>query len=91
VGLIGEKPGDKNLVTLSNAIKSNSIKNSNTVGDLAYPRRVKIWMLTIFVVEYLQVYESIFETALTNEPGDPGVLFNEKIRGRKSAETVNLT
>jgi hypothetical protein len=48
-------------------------------------------MLTILVVEYLQVYESIFETALTNETGDPGVLFNEKIRGRKSAETVNLT
>jgi hypothetical protein len=33
---------------------------------------------SIFVVEYFREYESIFETALSHESVEPGVLFNEK-------------
>jgi hypothetical protein len=46
---------------------------------------------SIFVVEYLREYESIFETASTLESVDLGLLFDEKTRGRKSRETVPLT
>jgi hypothetical protein len=46
---------------------------------------------SIFVVEYLREYESIFETALAHESVDPGEMFYEKIRGRKSYETVPLS
>jgi hypothetical protein len=45
---------------------------------------------SIFKVDYLREYESIFETALAHESVDPGVLFDEKTRGRKSRETVPL-
>jgi hypothetical protein len=45
---------------------------------------------SIFKVDYLREYESIFETALAHESVDPGVLFNEKTRGRKSRATVPL-
>jgi hypothetical protein len=44
-----------------------------------------------FKVDYLREYESIFETALAHESVDPGVLFDEKTRGRKSRATVPLT
>jgi hypothetical protein len=33
---------------------------------------------SIFKVDYLREYESIFETALARESVDPGVLFEEK-------------
>jgi hypothetical protein len=33
---------------------------------------------SIFVVEYLCEYESVFETSLVHESVDPGVLFEEK-------------
>jgi hypothetical protein len=33
---------------------------------------------SIFKVEYLREYESIFETASAHESVDPGVLFDEK-------------
>jgi hypothetical protein len=33
---------------------------------------------SIFKVDYLREYESIFETALAHESVDPGVLFVEK-------------
>jgi hypothetical protein len=46
---------------------------------------------SIFKVDYLREYESVFETALAHESVDPGVLFDEKIRGRKSRETVPLS
>jgi D-serine dehydratase len=36
------------------------------------------------IIEYLQEYEIIFETALTHESGDPGVFFVEKTEGQKS-------
>jgi hypothetical protein len=36
---------------------------------------------SIFVVEYLREYESIFETSLAHKSVDPEVLFDEKIRG----------
>jgi hypothetical protein len=45
---------------------------------------------SILKVDYLHEYESIFETALAHESMDPGVLFDEKNRGRKSRETVSL-
>jgi hypothetical protein len=45
---------------------------------------------SIFKVDYLREYESIFKTALTHESVDPGVLFDEKTRGRKPRETVSL-
>jgi hypothetical protein len=45
---------------------------------------------SIFEVEYLREYESIFETALAHESVDPGVLFDEKTRSRKSREPVLL-
>jgi hypothetical protein len=35
------------------------------------------------IIECLREYELIFGTALTNESGDPGVLFAEKIRRSK--------
>jgi hypothetical protein len=38
---------------------------------------------SIFIIEYLREYEFIFETALANESGDPGVLIDEKSRGSK--------
>jgi hypothetical protein len=45
---------------------------------------------SIFKVDYLREYESIFETALAHESVDPGVLFDEKTRGQKSRATVPL-
>jgi hypothetical protein len=45
---------------------------------------------SIFKVDYLREYESIFETALAHESLDPGVLFDEKTRDRKSRATVTL-
>jgi hypothetical protein len=45
----------------------------------------------IFIIEYLREYEFIFETTLAHVSGDPGVLFAEKIEGRKSRATVPLT
>jgi hypothetical protein len=33
---------------------------------------------SIFKVDYLREYESIFEAALAHESVDPGVLFDEK-------------
>jgi hypothetical protein len=45
---------------------------------------------SIFEVEYLRGYDSKFETALVLESECPGVLFDEKSRGRKSRETVSL-
>jgi hypothetical protein len=41
-------------------------------------------------IEYLCEYEFIYKTALAHESGDPGVLFAQKNRGRKSRETVSL-
>jgi hypothetical protein len=41
---------------------------------------------SIFIVNYFREYESIFETALAYESVDPGVLFDEKTRGRKYCE-----
>jgi hypothetical protein len=41
-------------------------------------------------IEYLREYEFTFKAALAHEPGDPGVLFDEKTEGRKSCETVPL-
>jgi hypothetical protein len=46
---------------------------------------------SILKADYLREYESIFETALAHESVDPGVLFDEKNRGRKSRETVPLS
>jgi hypothetical protein len=46
---------------------------------------------SIFKVDYLREYESIFENALAHESVDPGVLFDAKTRGRKSLEAVSLT
>jgi hypothetical protein len=46
---------------------------------------------SIFKVDYLRKYESIFETALAHESVHPGVLFDEKIRGKKSRATVPLS
>jgi hypothetical protein len=46
---------------------------------------------SIFKVDYLREYESIFETALAHESVDPGVLFDEKTRGRKSRATFPLS
>jgi hypothetical protein len=45
---------------------------------------------SIFKVDYLREYESIYETALAHESVNPGVLFDEKTRGPKSRETVPL-
>jgi hypothetical protein len=42
----------------------------------------------IFKVDYL--HESVFQTVLTHESVDPGVLFDEKTRGWKSRATVPL-
>jgi hypothetical protein len=39
---------------------------------------------SIFKVDYLREYESIFETALAHESVDPGVLFDEKQRSKIS-------
>jgi hypothetical protein len=39
---------------------------------------------------FLCDFESIFKTALAHESWDPGVLFEEKNRGRISRETVPL-
>jgi hypothetical protein len=44
----------------------------------------------IFKVDYLREYESIFETTLAHESVDPGALFDEKNKGRKSRATVPL-
>jgi hypothetical protein len=33
---------------------------------------------SIFIIEYLREYEFIFETALAQESGGPGVLIDEK-------------
>jgi hypothetical protein len=33
---------------------------------------------SIFVVEYLREYDSIFETAFAHESVDPGVLYDKK-------------
>jgi hypothetical protein len=65
------------------------------VGDFITKKRLrarKYCAESIFVVEYLRKYESIFEIASANESGDPGVQFGErkKIGGRKSWETVPL-
>jgi hypothetical protein len=38
---------------------------------------------TIFVIEYLRGFESIFETASAYEQEDSGVLFSEQNRGAK--------
>jgi hypothetical protein len=38
---------------------------------------------SIFIVEYVHEYESIFETALAHESVDSGVLFDEKTRDKK--------
>jgi hypothetical protein len=46
--------------------------------------------LCSYAVEYLQEYESVFKTALAHESVDPGVLFDEKTRGRKSHANVPL-
>jgi hypothetical protein len=43
-----------------------------------------------FIIEYLCDYEFIFETALAHESGDPGALFAEKNKGRKSRDSVPL-
>jgi hypothetical protein len=46
---------------------------------------------SICVVEYLRKYESIFETMhVAHKSVDPGILFDEKTRGRKSREIVPL-
>jgi hypothetical protein len=45
---------------------------------------------SIFVVEYLREYESLFKTALAHESVDLGILVDEKTRDRKSRETVPL-
>jgi hypothetical protein len=45
---------------------------------------------SIFKIDYLREYESIFETVLAHESVDPGVLYDEKTSGRKSLETVSL-
>jgi hypothetical protein len=41
-------------------------------------------------IKLLREFESICKTVLAHESGDPGVQFDEKIRGRKSRETVPL-
>jgi hypothetical protein len=45
---------------------------------------------SIFEVEELREYESIFETALAHESADPGVQFDEKNQRSKSRKTVPL-
>jgi hypothetical protein len=45
---------------------------------------------SIFAVEYLGEYESIFKTVLAHASVEPGAFFGEKTRGRKSCETVPL-
>jgi hypothetical protein len=45
---------------------------------------------SIFVVEYLRQYESLFETALAYESRGTGILSDEKIRSQISRETVLL-
>jgi hypothetical protein len=45
---------------------------------------------SIFKVDFLREYESIFETALAHESVGPGVLIDEKTRCRKSRATVPL-
>jgi hypothetical protein len=44
----------------------------------------------IFIINYLREYEFIFQTTLVHESGGPGVLIDEKTKGRKSHETVPL-
>jgi hypothetical protein len=39
---------------------------------------------------YLREYEFIFEMALAHESGGPGVLIDDKTKGRKSRATVPL-
>jgi hypothetical protein len=38
---------------------------------------------SIFVVEYLREYESVFETALSRESVDPGVLIEKNQKPKK--------
>jgi hypothetical protein len=44
----------------------------------------------IFINEYLHENKFIFETALAQESGGPGVLIDEKTEGQKSRATVPL-
>jgi hypothetical protein len=54
-----------------------TVEQKRTMGDLAYSMVIKNNQnLTIFEVEYLREYESIFETALAHELVNPGVLFD---------------
>jgi hypothetical protein len=47
---------------------------------------------SIFVVEYFREYESTYiQTDFVHESVDPGVLLDEKTRGRKSREVVPLS
>jgi hypothetical protein len=46
---------------------------------------------SIFEVEELREYESIFETALAHESADPGVQFDEKNQRSKSRKTVPVS
>jgi hypothetical protein len=43
-----------------------------------------------FVVEYLREYESIFETPLAHESGDPELFFDEKPDVEKSRVSGSL-
>jgi hypothetical protein len=57
--------------------QSNKIENlplSNKISTLRYMQHSAE---SIFAVEYLREYESIFETTLAYESVDPGVLFDE--------------
>jgi hypothetical protein len=46
---------------------------------------------SIFIVEYLREYKSLFEAALAQESVVPGGNVWRKTRGQKSRETVPLT
>jgi hypothetical protein len=51
---------------------------------------MRLSMESIFVIECLREYETIYKTASALESGDPEVLFDENTDGRKSRETVHL-
>jgi hypothetical protein len=66
----------------SRSCLSHGSKIKLKVGDFFLQknrlRAMHHWAESIFKVDYLREYESIFETALAHESADPGVLFDEK-------------
>jgi hypothetical protein len=67
-------------LALSNKKKLNSPLCSIEWGQFMASNRI----------ELLHEFESIFKTDLDQESGDPGLLFKEKTKGRKSHETIPL-